>query len=111
VAVGTFGRLGWNGKSLGIIALWDFITGKRRMNFPSVFPIKVMGANQEDFESLVLSIIQKHAAIAEEEAVISRLSRNRRFVSITVHVNAENQAQLDAIYRELSAHEKVLMML
>jgi uncharacterized protein len=81
------------------------------MDFPRVFPVKVMGANQDDFESLVLSIIQKHAVVVGDEEVVSRLSRNGRFVSLTVRINAENQEQLDNIYRELSAHERVLMML
>jgi putative lipoic acid-binding regulatory protein len=81
------------------------------MNFPCIFPVKVMGANQDDFERLVVEIIQKHASLAAEELVTTRLSRGGRFVSITVHINAESQEQLDAIYRELSAHERVLMML
>ena len=79
--------------------------------FPSVFPVKVMGVNQEDFEPLVLEIIQKHASLAASKVISKRLSRNGRFLSITVHIYAENQAQLDAIYKELSAHERVLMML
>jgi putative lipoic acid-binding regulatory protein len=70
-----------------------------------------MGANQEDFESLVMEIIQKHASIAVEGVVTSRLSRSGRFISLTVHILAESQEQLDAIYGELSAHERVLMML
>lgn len=81
------------------------------MNFPTVFPVKVMGANQEDFERLVVEIIQKHAHLAEETGVISHTSRNGRFISITVHILAESQEQVDKIYRELSAHERVLMML
>ncbi len=81
------------------------------MDFPRIFPIKVMGANQEDFEALVLEIIRKHASLAGDEVVKSRLSRNARFVSLTVHINAQNQDQLDNIYRELSSHERVLMML
>jgi putative lipoic acid-binding regulatory protein len=32
-------------------------------------------------------------------------------ISLTVRINAMNQEQLDNIYRELSAHERVLMML
>ncbi len=79
--------------------------------FPTVFPIKVMGANDDDFEQLVLSIIGKHASVDTERAVSRRLSRGGRFLSLTVHIQAKSQAQLDAIYRELSAHERVLMML
>lgn len=81
------------------------------MNFPCVFPVKVMGANQDDFKRLVVEIIQKHASLAAEEEITTKLSRGGRFLSLTVHIQAENQAQLDAIYRELSAHERVLMML
>jgi putative lipoic acid-binding regulatory protein len=80
------------------------------MNFPCVFPIKVMGENQADFKHLVLEIIRKHATV-EEEVVSSRLSRGGRFLSLTVRVNAESQEQLAKIYGELSAHERVLMML
>lgn len=81
------------------------------IHFPSTFPIKVMGANKDDFESLVVSIILKHAVILEEDGVHARLSREGRFISLTVRITAESQAQLDAIYTELSAHERVLMML
>ncbi len=81
------------------------------MEFPCIFPVKVMGANQEDFERLVVEIIQKHASLTGEREVGRRPSRNGRFISITVPVWAESQAQLDALYGELSAHERVLMML
>ena len=81
------------------------------ITFPCVFPVKVMGANQDDFKGLVTEIIQKHAFIATEEVVPPRLSRNGKFISVTVHIKAESQGQLDAIYGELSAHERVLMML
>jgi putative lipoic acid-binding regulatory protein len=81
------------------------------ITFPCIFPIKVMGANQDDFESLVVSSIKKHATIATEEVITSRLSRGGRFLSLTVYIHAESQEQLDSIYSELSAHERVLMML
>jgi putative lipoic acid-binding regulatory protein len=79
--------------------------------FPCTFPLKVMGANHDDFERLVLSIVEKHASLAIEKEVTTRLSKGGRFLSVTVHINAESQEQLDKIYRELSAHERVLMML
>jgi len=81
------------------------------ISFPSKFPIKVMGANSDDFEVLVVPIIEKHATIEGEAGVKARLSRGGRFVSLTVFITAESQQQLDAIYRELSAHGRVLMML
>jgi putative lipoic acid-binding regulatory protein len=99
--------MGWDKQSIVVVSTQT----NQMMNFPCVFPIKVMGANQDDFESLVLEIIQKHASIATEEVVPPRLSRGGRFLSVTVHIMVESQEQLDAIYGELSAHERVLMML
>ena len=64
----------------------------------------------DDFH-LVVEIIQKHATLAAEEVTSKRLSRGGRFLSLTVYIQAESQEQLDKIYRELSAHERVLMML
>ena len=70
-----------------------------------------MGANTGDFESLVISIVGKHTSPLAEGAVTTRLSRGGKYLSVTVNITAESQEQLDAIYRELSAHERVLMML
>ena len=81
------------------------------ITFPSSFPIKVMGTNQDDFKELVVSIIEKHAAIVAEGGAKTRLSRGGRVISLTVHSMAESQGQLKAIYMELSAHERVLMVL
>ena len=81
------------------------------ITFPCIFPVKVMGANQDDFENLVVEIIQKHAPSISGKDITSRLSRNGRFLSVKVHVHAVSRAQLDAIYGELSAHERVLMLL
>ena len=111
VAFGSVGGLGWDSESLRITTYGNSSQTDQLMNFPCVFPVKVMGANQDDFENLVVSIIKKHAAIAANEVVTTRLSRGGRFLSLTVHIHAESQDQLDAIYRELSAHERVLMML
>ncbi len=84
---------------------------KPLISFPCVLPLKVMGANEADFEDLVLSIIQKHATLVAEKTISRRVSRGGRFLSVTVHIQAQSKEQLDAIYGELSAHERVLMLL
>jgi uncharacterized protein len=40
-----------------------------------------------------------------------RESRDGNFIALTVTIRAESQAQLDAIYGALSAHDQVLMAL
>ncbi len=90
------------------------MSGERRgdvLEFPCDFPIKVMGHVADDFERLVVEIVLKHVAALREGAVNCRSSKQGRYVSMTVTVQAESQGQLDALYRELSAHARVLMVL
>ncbi len=81
------------------------------LEFPCDFPIKMMGRDTPEFHSTARKIIEKHAGPLDDNAIQSNLSRNGRFVSITVTVNARSQQQLDDIYREVTAHEDVLMAL
>lgn len=82
-----------------------------RLKFPCDFPIKMMGRETAEFHITARSLIEKHAGPIDDVSIQSSLSRNGRFVSITVTVNAQSQQQLDNIYREVSAHEDVLMAL
>lgn len=79
--------------------------------FPCNFPIKMMGRETPDFHRTARSLIEKHTGPLADDAIKSNLSRNGRFVSITVTVNAQSQQQLDDIYRDVSSHEDVLMAL
>jgi uncharacterized protein len=81
------------------------------LKFPCDFPIKVMGKAEPGFEALVVELIGRHASDITETAVNSRSSKGGKWVSITVTLRAESKAQLDAIYLDLSAHEKVVMAL
>lgn len=81
------------------------------MEFPCDFPIKMMGEDTPEFHHTVRELVEKHTGPLSDEVINSAVSRNGRFVSITITVTAESRAQLDAIYREVTAHEAVLMAL
>jgi putative lipoic acid-binding regulatory protein len=87
------------------------MTEETLLEFPCEFPIKVMGRDTPDFYAAVRELVEKHAGPLPDDAIQSALSRNGRFVSITVTVTADSKQQLDNIYQELSAHEDVLMAL
>ena len=80
-------------------------------DFPCDFPIKAMGLADDDFDALVVGIVIRHVGDINEGAVAVRGSRNGKYVSVTVTFEARDQAQLDALYRELSSHERILMVL
>ena len=81
------------------------------LEFPCEFPIKMMGRDTPEFHSTARKLIEKHTGPIDDDAIQSAVSRNGRFVSITVTVNALSQQQLDDIYRDVTANENVLMAL
>lgn len=87
------------------------LSNNRLLEFPCNFPIKMMGRETVKFRTTVRALVEKHTGPIEDDAIEASLSRNGRFVSVTVTVYAQSQQQLDDIYRELSAHDGVLMAL
>jgi len=81
------------------------------LEFPCTFPIKMMGRDTPDFRALARALVENHAGTVVDSAVQATLSRNGRFVSITVTITAMSQQQLDDIYRDVSSHDDVLMAL
>ncbi len=79
--------------------------------FPCEFPIKAMGLASDDFDALVVGIVVRHVGDITEGAVAVRPSRNGKYVSVTVTFEAQDKDQLDDLYRELSGHERILMVL
>jgi putative lipoic acid-binding regulatory protein len=87
------------------------MTKQTLMEFPCSFPIKIMGHESPDFHRTVRQIVEKHTGPVGDDAIQSAQSRKGRFVSVTITVQAQSQEQLDAIYRDATAHADVLMAL
>lgn len=79
--------------------------------FPCAYEIKAMGVDDGRFHEVVTRIVRRHCDSFDESTIRKRPSRNGRYISITVVIEAQSRAQLDAIYDDLTAHEKVLMRL
>ncbi len=81
------------------------------LTFPCDFPIKAIGPARDDLDAIVFALVRAHAPDLGEGALRVRESRNGRYLSITIQLRAQSQAQLDAIYRSLSASEHLTMVL
>ncbi len=81
------------------------------LEFPCEIVIKAMGLADDQFELLVVELVRAHAPNLGENAVSTRPSKAGKYLSVSVKVMAESRAQMDAIYQDLSAHDKVLMAL
>ena len=81
------------------------------LEFPCAFPIKIMGARVDDFAQTVLDVVLRHAPDFDAATMQMRPSSKGNYLSITCTVNATSQAQLDALYIELSSHPMVKVVL
>ncbi|TCK17220.1 hypothetical protein DFR30_0441 [Thiogranum longum] len=81
------------------------------LEFPCDFPIKAMGKAASGFETRALEIVRRHATDFKEGNMRIVASGKGNYLSATFVVRATSQAQLDALYRELTACEDMLMVL
>lgn len=81
------------------------------LEFPCDFPVKVMGRASETFVATVIAIVQRHAPDFNAESVSVRASVGGNYLAVTCTLRATGKNQLDALYRELTAHPDVRMAL
>jgi hypothetical protein len=81
------------------------------LQFPTDFPIKIMGAAVDGFVEAVLEVVLRHAPDFDAATMEMRPSKAGNYLSVTCTVRAVSQEQLDALYRELTAHPLVKVVL
>jgi len=81
------------------------------LTFPCEFPIKVMGRRADGFAQTIADIVVRHAEDFHPETIEMRTSKNGRYLSLTVTLQARSREQLDGLYSELSKHPLVMMVL
>lgn len=84
---------------------------KTLVEFPCDFPIKIMGARVDEFAQVVVEVVVRHAPDFDASTVEMRPSSKGNYLSLTCTVNATSQRQLDDLYRELSGHPLVKVVL
>ena len=86
-------------------------TGQTLLDFPTPFPIKVMGRREGGFAQSVMENVLRHAPDFQPATMEMRPSRQGKYISLTVTIEARSREQLDALYRELCDHPGVVMVL
>lgn len=81
------------------------------LEFPCRFPFKIMGRAGSGIEYLAVEIVRRHTPDLDESLVEVRSSSGGKWVSVTVVIEAVGRDQLDAIYRDLSADQRVVWAL
>lgn len=81
------------------------------LEFPCDFPLKVMGAKRDGFAQAITEVVLKHAPDFDAAQVEMRPSKAGNYLSLTCVIRATSKPQLDALYRELTAHPWVKIVL
>ena len=81
------------------------------LEFPCDFPLKIMGLAQDNLAQEVLKVIHQFAPDYDGKNMEMRASSSGKYVSLTCTVNAHSKAQLDDLYRALTSHALVKVVL
>lgn len=84
---------------------------KSLIEYPSIFPIKVMGKVSPEFLPAMIHIATQFDPIFDEKTIEQRPSQNGNYLGLTLHINATSREQLDELYRTLSTHPLVSIVL
>lgn len=81
------------------------------IEYPSQFPIKVMGLHADDFVHTITQVVREFDAFFDVSTVELRPSSTGKYLGVTVTVTATSREQLDNLYRALSSHPMVKVVL
>ncbi|MBC7434791.1 MAG: DUF493 family protein [Bdellovibrionales bacterium] len=81
------------------------------IEYPSLFPIKVMGAKVDGYVAAIVSIARQFDPDFDEATIELRASKAGNYLGVTITVNATSREQLDELYRTLSTHPMVKVVL
>ncbi|TXH72639.1 MAG: DUF493 domain-containing protein [Thiothrix sp.] len=88
-----------------------FSRSEAKIDFPSDFPIKVVGAANDRLAQTIHDIVVQHDPAFSMDAIRSNQSSGGKYQSLTLGVRATSREQLDAIYNDLKSCELVLWAL
>jgi putative lipoic acid-binding regulatory protein len=81
------------------------------LEFPCDFPLKVMGATRDGFAQAIVEVVLRHAPDFDAAQLEMRPSKAGNYLSLTCTIRATSKPQLDALYRELTGHPWVKIVL
>jgi putative lipoic acid-binding regulatory protein len=81
------------------------------IEYPCDFPIKVMGANVEGFAAAIAHVALQFDPGFDALTIEQRPSKGGNYLGLTVTIRATSRPQLDELYRTLTTHPMVKMVL
>ena len=98
-------------KTGNLVNLGDIPVEESLITYPSDFPIKIMGPMHETFSAVIMDVVTQHDPEFHEGRLEKRPSSKGNYLSLTATVRATSREQLDNLYRALSSHPMVKVVL
>ena len=86
-------------------------TSDSLITYPCAFPIKVMGAQVDGFVPALTQVASAFDPKFDASTIELRQSRGGRYLGVTLTITASSREQLDELYRTLSTHPMVKVVL
>ncbi len=86
-------------------------SGDSLLEFPVDFPIKIMGRRVDGFAQAMSDLVREHVPDFDPATMELRSSSHGNYLGLTVTVRVDSREQLDAIYRALTGHPMVKLVL
>jgi putative lipoic acid-binding regulatory protein len=81
------------------------------IEYPCLFPIKVMGAKVDGFVQALTHVAEQFDPTFDATTIELRPSKAGNYLGVTLNVTATSREQLDELYRTLSSHPMVKVVL
>jgi len=81
------------------------------IEYPSAFPIKVMGAHVDGFAEAIVSVALQFDPTYNPATLEQRPSKGGNYLGLTITITATSREQLDELYRTLTTHPMVKMVI
>ena len=81
------------------------------IEYPSKFPIKVMGLNVDGYVHAITQIAERFDPTFDAATVELRPSSGNKYLGVTITITATSREQLDELYRTLTTHPLVRTVL
>ena len=82
-----------------------------RIEFPCLYPIKIIGKAEQQFQEQVVAAVERHTGKIDADLIKVQNSRNDNYLSVTVTIAATGEDQLQNIFVDLKAISSVKMVL
>ncbi|MEX2469104.1 MAG: DUF493 domain-containing protein [Pseudohongiellaceae bacterium] len=82
-----------------------------RIEFPCLYPIKIIGRADYQFEATVIKVVERHTGKIDAELIKVQNSRASNYQSVTVTIAATGEEQLRNIFLDLKQVENVKLVL